>query len=284
MENVYIKNLEELERKIKKFKEGGAGKLYVLADFDRTLTKAFVNGEKIPSVISVLRDGNYLTKDYAKKAHALFDKFHPIEVDLNVSLKEKKKEMLKWWTRHFDLLIKSGLNKNDIEKVIDSGKIKFREGALKFVDMLHSKNIPLVILSSAGLGEDSISIGFEKEKKLFDNVHVVSNSFKWDEEGNAIGVEGNIIHVFNKDETALPEEIHDKVQERKNVILMGDSLGDLGMIEGFDFDKIIRIGFLNEKVEENLKKYSKEFDVVILNDGDFDFVNEMVGKILNNKS
>ena len=45
----------EFDSKKEKFIEGGLGKLHVLADFDRTLTKAFVDGEKTPSIISELR-------------------------------------------------------------------------------------------------------------------------------------------------------------------------------------------------------------------------------------
>ncbi|MEW6063334.1 MAG: hypothetical protein AB1571_03120 [Nanoarchaeota archaeon] len=62
------KRLGELEDKISK---QGVSKLHVLADFDRTLTKAFVDGKEVPSLISVLRDGNYLTQDYAQKANGL---------------------------------------------------------------------------------------------------------------------------------------------------------------------------------------------------------------------
>jgi hypothetical protein len=65
--------------------------MHVVSDFDRTLTKVFVNGKKIPSLISVIRDGNYLSSDYAEKAHALFNKYHLIETDTKIPLGEKKK-------------------------------------------------------------------------------------------------------------------------------------------------------------------------------------------------
>ena len=59
--------------------------------------------------------------------------------------------------------------------------------------------------------------------------------------------------------------------------------GDLGMIEGFDYDEILRIGFLNENVEDNLEEYKKKFDVVITGVGDFSYVNGLLSEILNNK-
>ena len=93
----------------------------------------------------------------------------------------------------------------------------------------------------------------------------------------------SIVHVFNKDETVLEEfpKIFREIKERKNVILLGDSLGDLGMIEGFEYNEIIKIGFLNENIKEQLDIYKEKFDVVIINDGDFNYINKIVNQILS---
>jgi len=281
IENIIILNPKELEKLKKSISEAGPEKLHVLADFDRTLTTAFVDGKSVPSIMSILRDGNYLTPDYAEKAHALYTKYHPIEIDPKISLEEKKKAMLEWWTTHFDLLIKSGLNKKDLEKVIESGKIRFRGGALDFIEFLYAHNIPLVIMSSSGLGGDVIAMYLAKEGKLYDNIHIVSNSYEWDENGNAIGIKKPIIHVMNKDETAIQNyPVFDVIKNRKNVILLGDSLGDIGMITGFDYDNLIKIGFLNENVEENLKEHKRNYDIIILNDYSMDYVNVLLREII----
>src|SRR4030043_1048547 len=136
-ENVIIPNPEKLDDLIRKFKEQGQDKIHVLADFDRTLTKAFVKGKSFPSIISQLRDGNYLTPDYAAKAQALFDNYHPIEIDPNIPHKEKTTKMQEWWRTHFDLLIASKLNKKDLQKVASSGAMELRSGALKFLSTLN---------------------------------------------------------------------------------------------------------------------------------------------------
>ena len=125
---------------------------------------------------------------------------HPIEMDSSISLKEKKKEMNSWWMKHFDLLIKSGLNKKHIEAIVNEGVIQFRKGAENFLKILSKEKIPLVIISSSGLGYDSIKIFLKKNNCLYDNIHIISNSFKWDNKGNAIGFNKLVIHVFNKDE------------------------------------------------------------------------------------
>ena len=281
-ENIIIQNPKRLEEIKKAISEGGAEKLHVISDFDRTLTYSSVDGERRPSLIFVLRSGDYLTPDYAEKAHALFDKYHPIEIDPNIAVSEKKEAMQQWWQTHFELLIRSGLNKNDIEKAVDSGKIKFRGGAGEFFDSLHSNKIPLIVLSANGLGEDATSMFFEKNGGLSDNIHIISNSFEWDEKGDMVGFREPIIHTMNKDKTAIKNfpTIFQEVENRKNVLLLGDNLGDIGMIDGFDHENLIKIGFLNENVEQNLEQYKNNYDVVILNDSSMNYVNDLLKELI----
>lgn len=281
-ENIVISNPEKLEKSKKAISKSGAEKLHVIADFDRTLTYAFVSGQKVPSIISILyRNGEYLGDDYAKEAQALFDKYHPIEIDLKIPIEEKKKVMKEWWITHFNLLIKLGLSKKHLEKVVESRKMRFRDGFGEFIDFLRTHNIPLVIMSSGGLGGDAISMCLEKEEKLYDNIHIISNSYEWDEAGYAIAVKQPIIHVMNKDETAIQDfPVFDEIKDRKNVLLLGDSLGDVGMIKGFDYDNLIKIGFLNENVEENLEHYKRNYDVIILNDSSMNFINGLLKEMI----
>lgn len=72
-----------------------------------------------------------------------------------------------------------------------------------------------------------------------------------------------------------------EIAQRKNVLLLGDSLGNLGMSEGMEHENIIRIGFLNENKDELLEKYLREFEVVITDDGGMEYVNEMVKEIIS---
>jgi len=52
------------------------------------------------------------------------------------------------------------------------------------------------------------------------------------------------------------------------------------MIEGFDYDEIIKIGFLNEDVDKNLERYKENFDIVIINDSNMGYINELLNKII----
>ena len=266
---------QDFEETKKDILDAGIENFHVIADFDRTLTKAFLKGQKkVGSMISQLRDGRYLTEDYASRAHALFDEYHPIEISADVPLEEKKEKMQEWWAKHFELLIECGLNKDTIktavENMIKEDTLVFREGVGKFLDFLKDNDIPLVIMSSS-IGD--MIVEFLKQKELYyDNVYVIANLLDFDDEGNATGIK-KIVHVFNKSETEV--KVHE-VQDRKNVLLLGDSLGDLGMIEGFDTDNLIAIGFLNESPKENLEKFKELYDVVLLGDPDFNFVNNFL--------
>lgn len=275
-EEVIIANSKELEEVKRKIVFDGTDKLHVLADFDLTLTKALVDGIKTQSLMQQLRNGKYLTSDYVKKSHELFDMYHPIEIDPNIPIEEKIKKMEEWWETHFKLLIDTGLDKKTLDKLVNETNLEFREGSLEFLDYLNENKIPLVIISSSGLGS-VIPMYLEKKGRLYDNIHIVANLFEFNEEGKLINVNEPIIHVLNKSEVSLKQlPIYSKLEKRKNVILLGDSLGDLGMIEGFDYNNLIKIGFLNENIKSNLKYYKESFDVVITNDGSFDYVNQLM--------
>jgi len=281
MPDLLIVNKKNFEEKKKQFIEGGLNKIHILSDFDRTLTKAFVNGEKTPSLISELRRRNYISEEYSKSAQALADKYHPIEIDTSIPLAKRKKAMHEWWTKHFELLIKSGLNKKHLEQIIKEGIIQIREGSLELLDFLHNHNIPLVIMSSAGLGSDSISMFFQKYRKMYNNIYIISNVYEWDKNGNAKRVKEPIIHCMNKDETIVKDypQIFKKIEDRKNVLLLGDSIDDIDMIKGFDYKTLIKIGFLNENIEANLKAYKNTYDIIILNDGKMEYIKRLLKEI-----
>ena len=175
-----ISNPESFEKVRSQIEKEGKNKIHILADFDRTLTYGQIAGKKTPSIISLLRDGNHLTKDYAEKANALFEKYHPIEIDPEISLEEKKEAMVEWWKVHNELLIKSGLSRKDLKSIVKSRGVKFREGVLEFLDYLNENSIPLVILSASGAG-DAIPMFFEEVGKNYSNIFYVINEFNWNE-------------------------------------------------------------------------------------------------------
>ena len=278
MGKIIFVNKEKLKKKIESIKKDGPENFFALSDFDGTLTKVFYRDKKRPSLISILRNENYLGENYSQKANALYEKYHLIETDPKIPLKIKRKKMEKWWRAHYRLLKQSGLRKIHLRKLIVSGKIELREKSDIFFDFLKEKSIPLVIFSSSGLGADLILIFLKKEKKLFENVFVVSNTLKWNKKGRFVGAKEPIIHSLNKEGKTLKKfpVIFEKIKKRKNVLVLGNDIEDLSVIKGLDIKNSIKVGFLNEKVKELLEDYKKHFDLLILNDGTMKAVNEVL--------
>ncbi len=272
MEKIFISDKKRFHGLCSQIANGKADGLHILADFDKTITKAFFDGKEIPSLISILRDGKHLTADYAEKAHFLFNKYHSIEIDPSVSNIQKKEAMKTWWTKHYDLLIESRLNKKDIVAAVDSPKIVPREGFSDFLKILQEKNIPLLIISASGLGRESIEMFFKKHFGTADGIYVVSNEFVWDKKGFMMSAKEPIVHSLNKDESILSSfPFYNKIKNRKNIILLGDSLDDSSMSKGFNSRALIKIGFLNNNIEKSLPAYLQNYDVVVTKDGTFDY-------------
>ncbi len=279
MQNIIIPNPKHLEDTIQKMKKEGKDNLHILSDFDKTLTQSLVDGKRTPSIIALIREGGYLSGDYAKKAFALYDFYKPIEVNTKLQRSVKNEKMYEWWKKHNELLVSSGMNKDVIKDILLKKKLIMRKGSSVFLDMLHKNNIPIVIMS-AGPG-DMIKASLKFDNIDFPNIHLIANKFIWNKEGKAIGVKEPIIHSLNKHETEIKSHpVYEELLKRKNVILLGDLIEDIDMVWSFPYKNLIKIGFLNEKVEENLEDYKKNFDIIITSDSDMSYVNELIGKII----
>ncbi|MBU1975614.1 MAG: haloacid dehalogenase-like hydrolase [Nanoarchaeota archaeon] len=279
-DSIHIKNPAVLERKIQIFKQGGAKSLHVVSDFDRTLTKLNVNGEKVLSAYWIIRKYEYLSPDYAKRAFAMADKYHPIEKDPDLPIEEKSRRMVEWWHEHMDLLIECGMTQQVIDDIVKRRLLQGRRGLADFLNHFAECNVPLLIFS-AGIG-NFIEQYLSHEKLMSPNIHIIANMYAFDKEGKLTGYASDqIIHPFNKNEVSISKSTHhQEISRRKNVVLLGDSLGDPNMADGLDHDEVLRIGFLNEDIEKLLPAYEKAYDVVILNDGTMEYPIELAKRIL----
>lgn len=84
-------------------------------------------------------------------------------------------------------------------------------------------------------------------------------------------VDAQLIHSLNKNASAIEGTAFSKqchLEQRRNILLLGDSLGDANMADGLKFeeDEIVRIGFLNTDVDNKLEAYLDRFDVVLTDD------------------
>ncbi|BBN02499.1 7-methylguanosine nucleotidase [Marchantia polymorpha subsp. ruderalis] len=289
--NIVVGNLDELAKKKAAIRAAGMSSLQVIADFDMTLTKYMVEGRRGQSTHALLSQGS---TDYDRKRQELFDIYYPMEISPNIPVEEKTKLMETWWGKSHGLLVEGGLNIENIRQSVEKGTVGFREGIADLFEILDGEGVPLLIFS-AGLADIIEEILRQKLHRTFPNIRVVSNRMNFDKDGNLTGFIGKTIHVLNKNEHALEmaAPLHDEeghsvgsngngssfIKGRKNVILLGDHLGDLGMSDGVAYDNRISVGFLNENVENWLDTYRRAFDIVVLNDGTLDCVVELIQEL-----
>ena len=126
---------------------------------------------------------------------------------------------------------------------------------------------------SAGLGDMVVEVMDAFDVYHRSNTKVVSNFLAYDDTGKVIGIAGEMIHVYNKNESAIHDsEYFQTLKGRGNVVLLGDSIGDLQMANGVENSgNVLKIGFLNTlnnkaTAEKRLPSFLEGFDIVLIDD------------------
>lgn len=236
--------------------------IYVVADFDRTIT----TGNSKTSW-SILANSNLVPQSYVEERQALYDKYRPIEISETIPLEDKMKAMKEWFEKHISLFVKYQIQeKLFVEAATNLRVMNFREGAKEFIDFLHENQIPLIIIS-AGIG-NFIETFLSYHHCYYDNIYVSSNKIVF-QNGIASGVEKNIIHSLNKNEVSLPSSISAKLENRKQVILLGDQVSDLKMVDKSLHDFVLTIGFVADDCKSNIEELKANFDIVCEENDDY---------------
>jgi len=280
--NIYFSHKKKFEDIKMNFRRGGASEIHFLVDFDRTLTKAYINWVHTPALIWILREQNILWDIVTEKEKELYAKYRPQEENPNIELNEKKEILMQWWKSTFKLLIDNWLTKNHIKQTIDSWRLQFRDWIQNFLNITIKNKIPVVIISATAFWTYSLEEYFKKYSNNYENIDFIWNILNWWDNWELISYKEPIIHSFNKDETVVASfpKIYEKIKYRKNVILLWDSLWDHHMSDWFDYNNILKIWFLNEKEDELMKNYLERYDVVITWDWNMNFINEFLNNIL----
>ena len=136
----------------------------------------------------------------------------------------------------------------------------------------------------AGIADVIEEVLLQQGGGLTPHLHIVSNHMLWKDD-HLVGFSKPSFHVFNKTAKSAKHspffQTHD-LAHRDCLILVGDSLGDIAMSDGLTFheDHIIRIGYLNDKVER-LPEYLAAYDVVIVGDPSFQFPMDLIKDVLS---
>jgi len=243
--------------------------IYVVADFDRTIT----NGSSKTSW-SILANSDLVPKSYVEERQKLYDYYRPIEIDENMDFNLRSNLVKEWFKKHIELFVKYQTSEEVFETAAtDLRVMEFREGAKEFIEFLYKNNIPLIIIS-AGIG-NFIESFLKHNNCLFNNIYISSNKIIF-KDGIAVGVDNNIIHSLNKNEVSLPNEILDKLQGRNNVILLGDQISDLKMVDKNSHNSVLSVGFLTDETEEQVNILKNNFDIVCENTDNYNNIMKLL--------
>lgn len=258
----------------------------IISDFDDTLSKGILNNGKRGSNTFSVFANNYelLEQDYVEKTNELFKYYYAIEQDPKISDDEKGRTMIEWWEKEFDLYKKYGLVKETFTNIIENKLIELKYGTDIFFQELNKYEISTIIFS-AGI-YDLIHSFLEQNSMDYENVHVVANLFEFDLENRFVKTKGDIIHSQNKTFQELSHlPIYEELKNKKGCILLGDSTSDVKMVEGSNFDYILKIGFLNklpqsEGYDERFNAHCEKFDIVLDGREDFTKINQIIKEVL----
>ncbi|XP_023606815.1 cytosolic 5'-nucleotidase 3A isoform X8 [Myotis lucifugus] len=215
-----------------------------------------------------------------KKLLELKEKFYAIETDPLLTVEQKNPYMVEWYTKSHRLLVEQGIPRAKLKEIVAESDIMLKEGYENFFDKLQQHSIPVFIFS-AGIG-DVLEEIIRQAGVYHSNVKVVSNFMDFDDNGVLKGFKGDLIHVFNKHDGALKNtDYFNELKDNSNIILLGDSQGDLRMADGVaNVEHILKIGYLNDKVDELLDKYMDSYDIVLVKEESLEVANSILQKIL----
>jgi len=259
-----------LQEKLSIIQKAGPEELLVLSDFDYTISKAFdQNGRRswpTLGVFEVILD--QMKPGLSEELENVWTRYLPIELDPNLPNEEKTPHMIECWTQIHNIICSAGFTKDFLRESTLSSGIELRDSFKKWLKFLADNAIPLTIFST-GCG-DVIEVILEKELgKVPPNVSIIANFLEFDEMRKVAHFKEPIIHVFNKNTSVIQKgsPFWTAHSNRKNILLMGDNLGDLHIGGGQEhLGTTLKIGFLNTYSEASESSYIEGFDIVLIED------------------
>lgn len=239
-----------------------AENLYVISDFDRTITTGESHGS-----LDVITKSGLLGEKYYKRYIEIKYKYKDIGNEtLDIFL--KREIWLKFLSEYIQMLKDFNLTQDLLESIIKNSNIKIRKEYDTFLKYLYKNQIPLIILSS-GLG-NSIEIFLKMKGLYYDNIHIISNFITFDKYGNIKDVPKKVITPVTKNEVEFNKDLKKLILNRKNKLVLGDIPNDIGMTMINKDDNTLSIAFCN--IEKNKEELCKKFDIVTENSEIFDLL------------
>jgi len=257
---IHINNNE----KLKEFNQ--TSNFFAIIDFDHTLTTK-------ESIASMGIIPQFLGGECWKERIKIFEYYRPLELDYTIEENKKREIMKEWAGKSFNLLSKYLTSQKIIEDALKNANIHLRLGAKEFLKDLYDKKVPVVIMS-AGVG-NLIKEFLKINDVLFDNIILISNFFEIKDNKSYIDTD-NLISSSNKNYSKVPEEIREALKNKEKILLCGDIVEDIRMVDDEQKNKTLTIGFLDYNIDNNFDIYNKNFDIVLAGDEDFNSVKQVL--------
>lgn len=292
---------ESVHKTLIDLRHGGLDRLHIIADFDMTLTRHWIKSEiaktgfeRNLSSHAVLERGPAVSKGFAEHTAKLAEHYYPFEIDATIGLEEKTKLMVAWWTAAHAAMIEEGITRKQIKAQAESAQMQFRTGLVPFIDSCDASRVPLLIFSAgiADVIEELLAVnGLTRPSQSIVSNHMIfgqTSSTTTTTNGSdppLTGFREPLIHTLNKGEhalhggSALTPRVQETLVARKNVVLMGDSIGDARMADGVQHDALLKIGFFNFGGDARKAEFEQTFDVVISGDAGLEWVTDLLAWI-----
>lgn len=248
----YLRNKKAAFKKLRCFINSGKDKIYLLFDFDRTITVGKNRKGDDSTVWGALQE--LLSPGAKTEYRRFYKKYRKLEIENKLT----NKDAATWASSILDLYANNGLKLSDIKKV--SEKIRIRDNAGELFKACDRKGIPTIIISG---GIKNVIELVCRRAKIRPTL-VISSVLNFSKNGHICGWQkDSLVHMLNKKERGHKEISAIKLT-RPNIILIGDSLDDIVMAEGKD--NLLRIAVNNPRKddkESNFKELIKKFDLVI---------------------
>lgn len=211
-----------------------------------------------------------MSDEFKARSRVRFDKLLPVELDPTLSIEQKTPTVIASFLEGFaDIVDSKVVSRKILAQMIDNADDSFqlrykfvafvkaflvhilmfscRDHCETTLQRLHEANIPVLIFS-AGFG-DLVEGILRKNGIYYPNITVIGNFMEFDDNEQLTTFKQPLIHTFNKNDYVIPGDCYHRLAHRHNVILLGDSIGDATMAEGFKKNgSLLKIGFLNEVV------------------------------------
>jgi len=250
------KNKEKTLKKLEFLLNSSREKLYLVLDFDRTITKSKNRFGENVSTWEIL--SSYLPEKAQKEYKELYNKYRPLEINSRITAREATV----WGEKILNLYKENKLKYPDITNDIEK-RMPIRPGVKELFNICEEKNIPIIIIS-AGI-KDVIKTWCQKFE--IKPTMIISTKLCFDSKRCIAGWEkDSFIHALNKKEKGR-QKINVMKKLRPNTVLIGDSVDDASVVDGNE--NVLRI-IIDDQHEDNLlenKAFNnnifKNFDLII---------------------